>query len=681
MAKQSGPVSLRALRATMTAATSIAGAMCGIAGIFRLTGRPVAADVAAVFRMMDAQRHRGPDDWGILVPASLAADPDVRSLIEARGPDHLRCYPHTGSGPGAILGTRRLSVLDLSPRGRMPMGGSDGRLWVSHNGEIYNHREIRAELGVRGAPFQSAADSEAIVRGYGAWGEAVVTRLRGMFAFALFEATPRPRLLLARDRLGVKPLYYHQDRERFVFASEVRALLRSGVVPDEANAEALARFLQLGSVPAPQTTIRDVVTLPAAHCLVVDAHGPVLTPYWQLSAHSWRGPDTATSESPGEAAARTRTLLDESIRLHLVSDVPLGVFLSGGIDSSGLVALASRLGGAPVSTLSIVFEEPAYSEASYARLVAGRYGTAHREVVLRAHDLFDGMSRIFAAMDEPTVDGVNTYFVSEAARRAGLRVVLSGTGGDELFFGYGHFRRARALDRIARFLGAVPVRVRRGLIQVGRAAVDDSRLDRLEYLEQPSLDNLYLLVRGLFRPGQVQDLLGIDPAQFEAWGPALPPLADPGSAGMLGAFGLREFTHYLENQLLRDTDVMSMAHSVETRVPYLDHPLVEYVAGLPPALKLARDRPKPLLLAALGDALPREVWRRPKMGFTVPFEPWMRRRARDLEAASASSTWLQRRAVEGIWEAYRAGRLHWSRPWALVVLAAFEACRKTGAAA
>jgi asparagine synthase (glutamine-hydrolysing) len=294
------------------------------------------------------------------------------------------------------------------------------------------------------------------------------------------------------------------------------------------------------------------------------------------------------------------------------------------------------------------------------------------------------MPRIFTAMDEPTVGGVNTYFVSEAAERAGLTVVLSGTGGDELFFGYGHFRWSAALDRLRRLLGAVPVQARRGLIKAvlrGRAALGRPGLDRLQYLEQPSLDNVYLLVRGVFSPRQIQDLLGIGQAEFEAWGPALPPVDDVQTGGMLGGCGRLEFTHYLQNQLLKDADVMSMAHSIETRVPYLDHRLVEYVMGLPPALKLDRDRPKPLLLEALGDLLPREVWDRPKMGFTFPFELWMRQRAEDLESASTSTKWLQRSAVEAIWREYKAGRVHWSRPWTLVVLAAFDACRKTVATA
>jgi asparagine synthase (glutamine-hydrolysing) len=656
--------------------------MCGIAGIFRLSGRSTAQDVAAVLRMMDAQFHRGPDDWGILVPNSLATNLALPSVL--RGGDRLRTYPDLGLGPGVILGTRRLSILDLSEQGRMPMGRADARFWITYNGEIYNYRELRTELEGLGEPFRSATDTEAILRGYAVWGESVVERLRGMFAFALFEATPRPRLLLARDHFGIKPLYYHQDRERLIFASEVRALLRSGMVPDEAEPEALIRFLQLGSVPVPRTTIRNVAVLPAGYYLAMDAQRAALRRYWDLSTYWWRRSDPAPAVSPDEAAATTRALLEESTRLQLVSDVPLGVFLSGGVDSSGLVALASQFRGAPVTTVSITFEEPAYSEAPYARLVAERHGTAHRAVVLRARDLFDAMPRIFTAMDEPTVDGVNSYFVSEAAKRAGLTVVLSGTGGDELFFGYGHFRRSAALDRLCRLLGAVPVQARRGLIRavlLGGVALGRPGLDRLHYMEQPSLDNAYLLVRGLFNPRQIRDLLGIGEAEFEAWGPAWPPVDKEETGGMLGTFARLEFTHYLQNQLLKDADVMSMAHSVETRVPYLDHRLVEYVMGLSPALKLEGDQPKPLLLKALGDSLPREVWDRPKMGFTLPFELWMRQHADELESASASTKWLQRSAIGAIWREYKAGRVHWSRPWALVVLAAFDASRKTMATA
>ena len=231
--------------------------MCGIAGIFRLTGSVNAEDVGAVLRMLDAQVHRGPDDWGLLVPDTALANAEVRPLLERLDPDRVRAYAALAGAPAVVLGSRRLSIIDRSSRGRMPMGGDDGRRWVAHNGEIYNYRELRAELG-GAATFRSGTDTEVLLRGWDAWGDGVAERLRGMFAFALFEASPRPRLLLGRDRFGIKPMYAYEDRTRVVFASEVRAVVTSGLVPDEASPEALARFLELGSVPAPLTTVKDV---------------------------------------------------------------------------------------------------------------------------------------------------------------------------------------------------------------------------------------------------------------------------------------------------------------------------------------------------------------------------------------------------------------------------------------
>src|ERR1700687_22265 len=257
--------------------------MCGIAGIFRLTGSVNAEDVGAVLRMLDAQVHRGPDDWGLLVPDTALANAEVRPLLERLDPDRVRAYAALAGAPAVVLGSRRLSIIDRSSRGRMPMGGDDGRRWVAHNGEIYNYRELRAELG-GAATFRSGTDTEVLLRGWDAWGDGVAERLRGMSAFALFEASPRPRLLLGRDRFGIKPMYAYEDRTRVVFASEVRAVVTSGLVPDEASPEALARFLELGSVPAPLTTVKDVRALPAGHVVHVDAGGRGGTRYWGLRA-------------------------------------------------------------------------------------------------------------------------------------------------------------------------------------------------------------------------------------------------------------------------------------------------------------------------------------------------------------------------------------------------------------
>ena len=652
--------------------------MCGIAGVFRLSGRPGADDVAAVCAMLRAQAHRGPDDWGLVLPASLAAerggdwlDAVDRAPGGAPGGPQMRTYPDRG-GPGAVLGARRLAILDRSTRGRMPMGTGDGRLWLAHNGEVYNHVELRQALRAT-APFHSGADTEAILHGYDAWGEDVLRRLRGMFAFALFEAWPRPRLFLARDRLGIKPLYYRADGERLLFASEVRALARSGRVPDDEDEAAVVRFLQLGSVPAARTTVRGVMALLPGHRLTVDPGGhPAPRRYWDLSAFA--GDPARPAPGRDAAAAEVRALLEESVRLHLASDAPLGVFLSGGIDSSSLAAMASRGGDRTLTTLFVGSDDVEPREARAARLVARRYGTDHREIALCADQVFNALPEFFRAMDQPTVDGLNTYVIASAARRAGVTVALSGAGGDEVFWGYAHLRRAAALERAGRSLAALPRPARRALASAVRwagAGLGHPGLDRLSYFDARS-PAIYLAVRGLFAPEQVATLLGIGLSELEAFGP---PLDAPAKAAAGQAIAQGEFGHYLPNQLLRDADVMGMAHSVEIRVPFLDHPLVEHVAALPTDVKVARREPKPLLLRAMRDALPREVWDRPKVGFTLPLSTWLARRAPELRAQSLEGGRLDARAVGAVWDAFEAGRCHWSRPWALVVLSRVQAER------
>ena len=656
--------------------------MCGLAGLMRLDGRVTVEDVGAVLRMLDAQDHRGPDDWGLLLPDAAARSRELGPLLGRLDPAHVMTYPVERSSATTVLGVRRLAILDRSPRGRMPMGSANRRGWLAYNGETYNYRELRAELGPAES-FSSGSDTEVLLRAFDTWGEAALARLRGMFGLAYFQAGPTPTLLLARDRFGIKPLYWHEDRRRVLFASEVTAIVRGGLVPDEASGEALARFLEWGSVPSPLTTVKDVRALPPGHILKISSRGARVERYWDLDG-AVEAARRAAPRAAADAVVATRERLEESVRLHLVSDVPLGVFLSGGIDSSALAALAAEGRPQPLTTLSVAFEERALSEAAYARRMAARVGADHHEVLLRAPEVFADLGAFFAAMDQPTVDGLNTWCIARAAREAGLTVVLSGLGGDEVFWGYDHLRRTAALGLARAVMAALPAAVRRGVTRLGPMAgalLARPGLDRLAALEAPTPPGVYHLVRGLFPRATVRDLLGASEGDLEAAAPALTGDARPGAGDLREALTRLEFSHYLGDQLLRDTDVMGMAHSIEARVPYLDHRLVETVLALPASLKLDRARPKPLLLDALGDRLPREIWDRPKMGFTFPMAAWMRERAPELERLCLEDKRLQRSAVEAVWSAFAAGRSHWSRPWALLVLARFGPDRRERLAA
>jgi asparagine synthase (glutamine-hydrolysing) len=578
----------------------------------------------------------------------------VRGLLEARGLEHVRTYAAPAGAPTVVLGARRLSIIDLSPRGRMPMGDGEGKLWVAFNGEIYNFAELRSELQAMGHVFRSDTDTETILHGYRAWGDDVVGRLRGMFGLTVFDGRvpDAPRVLLARDRFGMKPMYWARRDGALHFASEVRALMAGGALPNEPEPRGFHGFLVHGSVPSPWTTVRDVFSLPAAHVLSVDERAyshPRPRRYWTLPAAG-----TAPMDA-GSAVRETRRLLDDAVRAHLVSDVPLGVFLSGGLDSSAITALAARHLPHPLTTVSVSFDEADFSEADHAERVARRFGTKHVDVRVRMGDFVAEIPRIFAAMDQPSIDGVNTYFIARAAREAGLTVVLSGLGSDEIFWGYAGFRLGPRLARAAALPGAG------WLAGVVARLVARRRQswEKLDFLGEGGPLAAYLAVRGLFPPERAARLL--DAGRL--------PLAGALPTGLLTPerYGAMEVQYYLQDQLLRDTDVFAMAHSIEVRVPFLDHRLVEHVAALPAALKLSPAGGKPLLRAAMADDLPAETLNRAKMGFTFPFARWMR--SAEIEsAAGAAGAVIDGAEATRIRSAFAAGRAHWSRAWAVAVL-------------
>jgi asparagine synthase (glutamine-hydrolysing) len=619
--------------------------MCGIAGTVRWDGsQALAEDCASVAVMLRHEQHRGPDGEGMY----------------ADGP--------------VVLGHRRLAIIDLSADGLQPMANETGAIRVTFNGEIYNYRELRAELLAEGHVFRSASDTEVLLHGYEQWGIVpLLKRLRGMFAFVLYDARSaaagrdEPFFFAARDRLGIKPLYYSVRDNRLAFASEAKALLRGGLLTGDIDSGALATFLSLGSVSYPRTWLKGIDCLPPGHVLMAGRSGICIEEYWDLSY----------SGRPGEATMGE--LLHDAVQRHLIADVPAGVFLSGGVDSGAVAAMAARGHSAPISTLTITFEEQEFDEAAQARAYAKAFGTDHHEIAVTSRDFSEELPKLLEAMDQPTADGVNTYFVSRAARQLGLKVVLSGLGGDEVFFGYHHYRtlvtRAGALGGYLRSSPWVQRLAAQGASFYGRLWGAE-KWRRFDYrADRCPQEAVYLLLRGFFPPHEVCRLLGTRPSELKAV------LDDSFAAtGVFGAnghvdanrFNCIELRRYLHDQLLRDSDVFSMAHSIELRVPLLDNEVVEACCRIPAAEKIASGINKPKLVEALDHPAIAAAARRPKRGFTFPFAKWMLAQADELQERALQGKMLDPAAVRDCWRQFRAGRLHWSRAWATVVLAALN---------
>ena len=625
--------------------------MCGIAGFLLAAGAPPASELEArLWAMITTLRHRGPDDEGVWT--------DGR----------------------AGLAHARLSIIDTTPAGHQPMACVDASVWISYNGEVYNFAELRKELAALGYPFRSRSDTEVIVNGWHAWGPRILSRLRGMFALAIWDRRSR-RLTLARDRLGKKPLYYAASRDGLVFGSEIKALLAWPGMHRAPNLGAIDRYLSFGYVPAPDTAFVGIRKLPAAHYLSVETHTdgylgePELVRYWSL-------PEIGASRRLHPVEELRRELLarlEEAVRLRLVSDVPLGAFLSGGIDSSAVVATMARVGCGPVKTFSIGFSEQGYDETRYARMVAERYATNHHEFVVKP-DAVAVLPRLIWHYGEPFADpsAIPTYYLAELACGE-VTVALNGDGGDECFFGY---PRYKAMSYLSRF-DATPEwsrNVLQALLGMApRSLQRQLKLPRIRaLLRAPSQHpgRGYAAALGWFTEEDKEDCYA------EAMQEQLPradlDLFEPyfAAAGSLVAGANRADLHtYLPDDLLVKIDVASMAHGLETRSPLLDHVFVEWAVGLPDRLKLARGTSKALFKSAMAPYLPAGLMHRPKMGFSCPIDHWFRNEMKEL----AYDTLLSHRAsgrslfrpthVRRLLEEHCGMRQdHHQQLWALLVL-------------
>jgi asparagine synthase (glutamine-hydrolysing) len=619
---------------------------------------------------------------GIFGYLSAAADLDEARVLDAalaalqhRGPDDRGTYRASAGDARLGFAHTRLAIIDLSPGGHQPASTDDGRYTIVYNGEVYNFGELRAELEGLGDTFRSACDTEVVLKAYARWGAGALGRFRGMFAIGIWDAEERT-LFLARDRLGVKPLYYVRGPRGLAFASEVRALLATGFAERRLSQRALQSYFAFGAVSGPDAILEGVRSLLPGHFAVFRDGALTETAYWSIPLENDR--DARIDEE----VRAIRPILQEAVRIRLIADVPVGVFLSGGIDSSAIVALATRASDAPVHTFTVTFDEERYSEAPYAAEVARRYGCDHHQVHLPASRAVMDFGKAIRALDQPSVDGVNTYFVSKAAREAGLTVALSGLGGDELFAGYSYFRAFGRMRQLARAAGHLPPSLQKSLGFAESAAAAPIQVRKLSALLAGggSAAAVYAALRAMFTPEERRALLadGIEePGYLGVFTPGeLERLLEEGRLSSVNAYSALELSNYLRHTLLRDTDAMSMAHAVEVRVPLIDHVLLERVMRIPGPLKLGERDNKPLLTAAV-TALPESAVNRQKMGFTLPYEAWFRGPLRPwMEDLLLGGTvgrlgFLQPKGVERLWRAFLKGDRYtnYARIWCVAALA------------
>lgn len=618
--------------------------MCGFVGFARFKEGP-GIEARQLERAGAAIGHRGPDDDGIFL------------------------LPWLG------LAHRRLSILDPTEAAHQPMRDPSGRYVIVFNGEIYNHRELSARFLGDAAWVNRASDTSVLLGLFLKLGPACLDHLNGMFAFGIIDLQEHT-LFLARDRFGEKPLCWLSTRDGFAFASEMQALRALGLdFPWRLDPLSLALFHMAGSVPPPRTIYRDVRFLPPGCSLTVDARGRVAQQTY------WAVPPLLAGEgerirSREEAVARCREALVGAVESRMLSDVPVGIFLSGGLDSSAILALHAHLGLPPMDALCIDFAEARFSEYALAETTARTFGARMHRREVTPEDFLGRLDGFFRACDQPTTDGFNTYFVSGFGAELGIKVWLSGVGGDEVFGGYPSFRRLGPLRGASRFLQALmPAWV---ADRAAKAWPERPRFSRLAQLGDPG-DPVKRAYQGLRNIVPWRNARGVMSAGLweRAW--RLPEALDdlypdlpPGAAGFDHASAM-ELRMYMASQLLRDMDNVSMAHSIELRAPFLDHRLVELVFACPLEAKQRRGARKPLLLDALPLPLPEVVTAQPKRGFGFPLEIWMREHLRatfpEVVLSSARQDLWNLEAVGAIWAGYLAGRVHWSLPWTFYALA------------
>ncbi|MCE3227674.1 MAG: asparagine synthase, glutamine-hydrolyzing [Bacteroidetes bacterium] len=618
--------------------------MCGITGI--IAGKFASEKRESIVKAMNKTlSHRGPDNDG------------------------------TWGADDACFGHRRLSIIDLSVESNQPFFSNDKRYVIVYNGELYNYRDLKLELqrsqhGTSQLPyfFKTNSDTEVVLAAYIRWGNDCLRYFNGMYAFAIYD-TVEKKTFIARDRLGVKPLYYYYGDEAFMFSSEIRPILHSGVKTFSLNKEVLAEYFMYQTVLAPNTIVKGIKMLMPGHYLEFKDNKASVAEYYSVNSAS-----TISEElSYKQICDRVSELLALSVQQRLVADVPFGAFLSGGIDSSAVVGLMSKVSSEKIRTFNVNFDESEFSESKYAKIIAQKFNTEHHEIKLTPDNFLQQLPEALAAMDHPSGDGPNTYIVSKATKQAGITMALSGIGGDELFAGYDVFKRMDDLKKKA-WLNSVPQFARKmggSIIKKKRNSVSGNKIAELLSESKITFNSAYPLVRTVFTKPELASLVKKTNAfdQMEKIISEVPQKKDH----LLSAVSIAEINTYLQNVLLRDTDQMSMAVALEVREPFLDYKLVEFALSVNDEHKFPHT-PKKLLTDSLGDLLPREIIDRPKMGFTLPWAHWLKNELKSFCEKNISELaqmdFCHGTQVKNLWDRFLNNdpTVTWSRVWHLVVL-------------
>ena len=641
--------------------------MCGICGEADFSTRRIR--IESLRRMCDVLAHRGPDDEGMILIRG--------NQYSEINPSHR--LPTWTDGAEVGLGHRRLAIIDLSAAAHQPMCNEDGSIWIVYNGEIYNFQSIRDELEKKGHLFKSKSDTEVILHAYEEWGVECLSHFRGMFAFAIWDSNLE-RLFMARDRLGKKPLVYFRQNGRFAFASEIKALLQIPNVENKVNDVAIHHYLTYQYVPSPDTIFEGIKKLPPAHYLLYDRAGNItIERYWRLNFSS----STQTDIDPQELSERIRTGLEESVKLRLISDVPLGAFLSGGMDSSLIVGIMAKLGTNSAKTFSIGFEEKEFDELSYARLVSNHFSTEHREFIVKPNAI-EILPKLVWHFNEPFADSsaIPTYYVARMTRNY-VKVVLTGDAGDENFAGYPRYLRS---EWVASFT-KLPEKLRKDLLprllrKFSAFHCREKALNRLaDFVASLSQDqaNNYAEQIKIFNRKEKENIYtkefskgveGIDSLDF-----LINKFEESGTENLLDSLLYVDINSYLPEDLLVKMDIATMANSLEARIPFLDHKFMEFVASIPSRLKLKGSKTKFILKAAFRDFLPDTIFKRRKMGFGVPVSRWFRNELKDyiyeilLDRRTLNRGYFRREGVERLLNDHVALRYdHSARIWALLFL-------------